>query len=127
MTLIKTVATAFAVASLASVAAAQSLETPNKCAFYEHWDYQGESFMLHNGHVLTTDPNFKVGPDFTNGKDYQRFDAPQWANKISSNKVAPGCKAIVVVSWSQNVWVGDVPQYDQNYNDKVVAVGCRCQ
>lgn len=121
------ITTALLATALLATAAFAELTTPNKCKFYEHFDYKGKSFELHNGHVLTVDPSFKVGPDFTNGPDYQRFNAPEWKGMISSNQVAKGCKAIVVVSWSQNVWVGDTPQYDENYNDKVVAVGCRCK
>jgi len=97
----------------------------NKCKFYEHFDYKGKSFMLHTGHVLTVNSSFKVGADFTNGSDSQRFTAPEWQGKLSSNQVAKGCKAIIVTA-NENVWVGDTPRYSGNYNDKVIAVGCRC-
>lgn len=119
--------TALAITAITTPAFAQSHPVQKKCAFYEHFDYQGKSFQLHDGHVLTVDKSFKVGPDFTKKFDYQRFDAPEWAHSISSNKTAKGCQALVVASWEKNVWVGDVPRYDATYNDKAVAVGCRCK
>lgn len=114
-------------ALLAPSAIAQSLGTAKTCTFYEHFDYRGESFSLHDGHVLTVDPAFVVGNDWLRGPDYQRFNAPQWAGRVSSNKVANGCRAIVVNDWQTNVWVQDVPRYSATYNDKAATFGCRCQ
>jgi hypothetical protein len=123
---IKAGAIMFVLGAFASVASAQTAPT-NKCDFFENFDYKGKTAQLHTGHVLSVAANPAVSEEYSKGRDYKLFVAPEWKGIMSSLKVGPGCVADVVAGGKSVTVDHDLPSFDANYNDKVDFVGCRCK
>lgn len=102
----------------------------NKCEFFEHFDYEGRSFMLHHNHVLTvgTDVQVKHEDARRTRGDYQKFVDPTWKGIISSVKTGSNCVAQMNFPGGNGINVQkDAPRMSGQFNDSAEYVSCYCK
>ena len=102
----------------------------NKCSFYEHFDYGGRTFDLHNNHVLSVGEDVAISHEDARRArgDYQKFVDPSWRGTISAVKVGPSCMAQMSFGDGSSFNVQkDAPKMSGKFNDAAVFVSCNCK
>ncbi len=99
------------------------------CTLYEHRDYGGASYVLHNGDILYMIRN--PDPDIGVSDGIHRFIyEPSWNDKLSSFKVQGGCTLTLWehVNQGGNHWsaTSSYSYVGEAWNDKASQADCTC-